>query len=319
MTRDIVTCGLAAIVVCAALADVAAQPQQPPAGSQGPSADLLRHAQQRMRDGEEQEAVALARQAVAADPKSYQSNVGLGNLLDLAGRYNEARESFAKAAEYGPTEENRNRAKRAIAISYGFEADCAGATKYEEPIYRQYLDARDFYNAGEVANELARLCLDAGRIDEAERWYKTGTEAGLREPDIKIERQDLWHYRLEHALARIAARRGDKAGAEHHVAAAKQILDRGNMPAQQKEFFPYLTGYVALYTGDYQTALADLQQANQNDAYVLGLIAQTYEKLGQRDAALDYYRKVMASTAHNPTTAGSRPLARRKIAELQSR
>ena len=287
---------------------------QPRAAAQDPSADLLRQATEQMRDGHAEDALATARRALAASPQSYQANNQMGALLDLAGRYKDAREAFAKAADVAPTPDNKARAQRAIAISYGFESDCGGAAKYEAPLYHQYLDARDFYNAGEVANELARLCLDAGKIDEAERWYTTGTDAGLREPDIKAERQDLWHYRLEHALARIAARRGNQAEAQKHVAAAKAILDRGTMAAQQKEYFPYLAGYVALYTGDYQTALTQLQLGNQSDAYVLGLIAQTYEKLGQNDKAMEYYRKVMASTVHNPTTAGSRPLARTKLA-----
>jgi tetratricopeptide (TPR) repeat protein len=201
-----------------------------------------------------------------------------------------------------------------MAISYGFERDCTNAAKHEEPLYRQYLDANDFNAAGGVANELARLCLDAGNLDFAERWYKLGSEAGLREPGIAAQGQDLWHFRLEHALGRIAARRGQKAEAQKHVAAAKEILDRGNMPEQQKEFYPYLAGYVALHTGDYATALSELQKGNQNDAYVLSLIAQTYEKLGQTERAMEYYRKVMASPAHNPTTAASRPLARQKLA-----
>ncbi len=301
----VITIGLAA-----APAAIRAQAPAP----QDPSADLLRQAQQQMRDGREEEALTTARRAVAADPQSYQANNQLGALLDLAGHYREAREVFAKAADAAPTADNKARVQRAIAISYGVQGDCAGAAKYEEPIYHQYLDARDVYDAGEVANELARLCLDAGGIDEAERWYRTGTEVGLREPDIKADRQDLWRYRLEHALARIAARRGNTADAQQHATAAKEILDRGNLPANQKEYFPYLAGYVALYAGDYQTALAQLQQANQSDAYVLGLIAQTYEKLGQPDKAMEYYRKVMASTTHNPTTAGSRPLARKKVA-----
>jgi tetratricopeptide (TPR) repeat protein len=300
-----------ALVVLLAGGAVAAAQQR--GGSQDPNADLLRQASQRMREGKEDEAVALARQAVAATP-TYQAYITLGSMLDFAANYRDAREAFQKAADIAPAPENKNRALRAIAISYGFEADCANATKYEEPLYRQYLKDKDFYNAGEVANELARLCLDAGSIDVAEQWYRKGTEAGLQESEIKPERTDLWHYRLEHALARIAARRGNKAEAAKHVATAKEILDRGNMPAQQKEYFPYLSGYVALYTGDYEQALGDLQQGNQNDAYVLGLIAQAYEKLGQQDKATEYYRKVMASTTHNPTTAGSRPLARKKLA-----
>jgi tetratricopeptide (TPR) repeat protein len=238
-------------------------------------------------------------------------------MLDFAGKYEEARAAFLKASALAPTAENRNRALRAIAISYGFQADCPNVVKTQQPIYEQYLAAKDFYNAGEVANELARLCFDAGSLDLAEQWYRKGTEAGLQEPGIKAERTDLWHYRLEHALARIAAKRGSKADAEKHVAAAKEILDRGNMPAQQKEYFPYLTGFVALHTGDAQGAVSDLLQGNQNDAYVLGLLAQAYEKLGQKDKALDYYRKVLASTTHNPTTAGSRPEAKRKVSELR--
>jgi tetratricopeptide (TPR) repeat protein len=308
MTRYTITYAMAALVFGAASVQ-SARAQQAAAPT-----DLLQQAQQQMRDGKEQQAVALARQAVAASPESYQANATLGDMLDLAGMYKEAREAFAKAAAVASNADDKARAERAIGISYGFERDCTNAAKHEEPVYRQYLDAKDFNNAGGVANELARLCLDAGNIDFAERWYRMGSEAGLREPGIEADGQDLWRFRLEHALARIAARRGRKTEAGKHVAAAKEILDRGNMPAQQKEYFPYLTGYVALYTGDYQTALTELQQGNQNDAYVLGLIAQTYEKLEQTDRAMEYYRKVMASTAHNPTTAGSRPLAREKLA-----
>jgi tetratricopeptide (TPR) repeat protein len=281
---------------------------------QDPSTDLQRRAEEQMRDGREDEAIASARQAAAAAPSSYQANTTLGAMLDLAGKYSDARDAFAKAAQVAQSAEDKARAERAIAVSYGFERDCTNVAKHDEPVYRQYIAANDFNTAGGVANELARLCLDAGNIDVAERWYRTGSEAGLRDPAIKADGQALWQFRLEHALARIAARRGQKAEAGKHVAAAKEILDGGKLPDQQKEFFPYLTGYVALYTGDYQAALTALQQANQNDAYVLGLIAQTYEKLGQRDKAMEYYRKVMAATTHNPTTAGSRPLAREKLA-----
>jgi Flp pilus assembly protein TadD len=315
MTRHMIAYAIAALVLC--VASVQTAHAQQATASQDPSADLLRQAQQQMRDGKEKEAVGLARQAVAASPQSYQANNTLGAMLDLAGMYQEARDAFAKAAEVAPNADDKARAQRAIAISYGFERDCTNAAKYEEPVYRQYLDAKDFNNAGGVANELARLCLDAGNINFAERWYRMGSEAGLREPEIKAEQQDLWRFRLEHALARIAARRGHKAEAGKHLAAAKAILDRGNMPEQQKEYFPYLAGYVALYGGDYGTALTELQQGNQEDAYVLGLIAQTYEKLGQMDKAKEYYGKVMASTTHNPTTAGSRPLAREKLATLK--
>ncbi|HEV2990711.1 MAG TPA: hypothetical protein VG759_19900, partial [Candidatus Angelobacter sp.] len=169
---------------------------------------------------------------------------------------------------------------------------------------------KDFFQQGEVADEGARVCLDAGDLNSAFKWYQTGHDTGLREPDIKPDRKDLWEFRWEHAQARIAIRRGDKAGAEKHVAAAKAILDKGTNP-QQAPFLPSLTGYVAFYAGDYKTALAELQKANQNDPFIQCLTAQTYEKLGDKENAAEFYKKAAATTAHNPVGAYVRMVTRK--------
>ena len=68
--------------------------------------------------------------------------------------------------------------------------------------------------------------------------------------------------------------------------------------------------------GHEDQAIATAREAVSKSPYVLGLLAQAYEKLGEKDKAIEYYRKVLASTTHNPTTAGSRPLAKKKLAEL---
>ncbi len=311
MTRHTTASIVAALCVCAA--GVRFAHAQQAAAPQDSETTLERKAEQQMREGKEREAVETARQAVAASPASSDAHFTLGSMLDLAGMYEEARDAFEKSGQVATDPDDKARAQRAIAVSYGFERDCTNAAKHAEPVYREYVDTKDFNAAGGVANELARLCLDAGNIEFAERWYKMGAETGLRQPDLNAETQDLWRFRLEHALGRIAARRGQKVEAAKHVAAAKEILERGNLPAQQKEFFPYLAGYVALHTGDYQAALTELQRGNQEDAYVLGLIAQAYEKLGQTSKAKEYYGKVLASTAHNAATAASRPLAREKL------
>lgn len=236
-----------------------------------------------------------------------------GVALDLQGNYAEARKQFAKAIEVAATPEAKASAMRSMAMSYAFESNCKEATKYEEPLYKQYLDDRKFYDAGEIANELARVCLEAGDIDAAAKWYQTGHDVGLREPDIKPDRKDLWEFRQEHALARIAARRGDKAEAQKHVDAAKLILDKGVIPAQQKQFYPYLVGYVAFYAGDYKNALTELQNANQQDPFILLLMAQSYEKIGDEAQAKTLYQKILTFNTHNPPNAFARPIAKKKI------
>jgi len=201
---------------------------------------------------------------------------------------------------------------RNMAMSYAFENNCKEAAKYEEPLYQQYLNAKDFYNAGEIANELARVCIEAGDLDTAAKWYQTGHDAGLKEPDIKPDRKDLWEFRQEHALARLAARKGDKVEAQKHVDNAKIILDKGTNP-NQAQFFPYLAGYVAYYAGDYKNALVELQKANQNDPFILLLMAQSYEKIGDETQAKTLYEKILTFNTHNPPNAFARPIAKKKV------
>ena len=244
-----------------------------------------------------------------------------GNQLDLEGKGAEARVQFQKAIDAAPSPQAKANAQRSMAMSYGFEGDCKNAAKYEQMVI-DYWKTREvaepanaFYQEGEMANEAARVCIDSGDLDTAAQWYRKGSELGLQEPEISADRKALWEFRLEHAEARIAARRGNKAEAQKHVAAAQAALDRmTDLKAQQAGFFPYLTGYVALYTGDYQKALADLQRANQNDPFIQCLIGMTYEKLGEKQKAMECYRKAAATRGHNPPAAFAKPFATKKLA-----
>ncbi len=142
-----------------------------------------------------------------------------------------------------------------------------------------------------------------------------GHDTGLKEPDIKAARQDLWEFRWEHAQARIAARSGNQTEAQKRVAAAKAILDKGTNP-EQTQFLPYLQGYVAFYAGDYKAALEELLKANQNDPFIQCMIGQTYEKLGDKGKAVEYYRKASAAISHNTTAAYAVPFSKKKVASL---
>lgn len=170
-----------------------------------------------------------------------------------------------------------------------------------------------FYQEGEMADEAARVCIDTGDLNAAAEWYKKGFELGSKEPGISADRKALWEFRFAHAEARIAARRGNRQEAEKHVAEAKAALDKmTTLRAQQQAFLPYLTGYVAFYLGDYKTAAADLERA-QNDPFIQVLLAQTYEKLGEHDKALELYKKAAAARAHNPPAAYAVPFAKKKL------
>jgi len=246
--------------------------------------------------------------------------------LDLADSTAQARAIFQGVIDTATDPAAKAAAQRALAMSYAFGGDCANTVRYESMVIAFWATREGaepqtaFYQEGEVANEAARVCLDAGDTQAAEQWYRRGGELGLREPEPRTHPRSLWEFRLAHALGRIAARRGDTAQARRQVAAARRILDGDSaMAAQQERFFPYLAGYVALYGGDFATAEAQLARAaamrgNERDPYLLCLLAMVYEREGKPAEARATYRRAWdLATAHNPPSAFVRRWAKDRI------
>jgi tetratricopeptide (TPR) repeat protein len=284
-------------------------------GPQREQPEFIRQGQQLMREGKLEDALALYRKTLETSPDSLPANIAAGSVLDLMGKGEEARKYFEKAINAAGTPEFKAMAQRTMAISYAFEGNCKKTIEYAQKVFDYYGSVKNFYQQGEVADEAARVCVESGDLDAAYKWYKTGHDTGLKEPDIKPARVDLWEFRWEHAQARIAARRGNRAEAQKHVAAAKAVLDKGTNP-QQVQFFPYLMGYVAFYGGDYKTALDELVKANQNDPFIQCMIGRTYEKLGDKDKAIEFYRKASTATFHNPPAAYAVPFSKKRLAAL---
>jgi tetratricopeptide (TPR) repeat protein len=278
-------------------------------------------------------ALAVAGLAPAARIARAQGGPGGGSgpmrqaaQLDLEGKTGQARTIFQAMIDSAADPAAKAQAQRNMAMSYAFDGDCANTLKYEQLVI-DYWKTREqaepqnaFYQEGEMADEGARVCIDAGDLDAAEQWYRAGYELGTQEPAPQTHPKSLWDFRLAHALGRIAARRGNAAEAKRQIAAARRALDSDSaVAAQQARFFPYLTGYVALYTGDLPMAETDLKQAiaergNQRDPFMHCLLAMTYEKMGRDSDAQAMYRQAYdMARAHNPPAAFVVPFVRKKL------
>ena len=274
--------------------------------------DDIQQARKLISEGKLELALALYESVLEKTRDSYDANLGAGMVLDLDGQYSKARKYLSKAIAVAPAQ-SRARALTAMAISYAFTRDCKDSSKYEKEVYDLWVSAQDWTAAAEVANEAGRICLESGSVDEAEQWYRNGHETALKRPDLSAAETDLWTLRWESAEARIAARGGrHAAAAQQHVTALKALVEKGNNPAQAP-FYPYVAGYVAFYTGDYKSAVGELEKADQRDPFILSLLAQSLEKDGKKEKALELYRKIMTINIHNPTNAFARPLARKKL------
>src|SRR5208283_1377576 len=88
--------------------------------------------------------------------------------------------------------------------------DADHAATYERQAFDfQYADKK-FEDAAGTANELARIYLESGDVDNAFQWYQTGHLTALLKPNMTPAEKDLWEFRWESALARVRARQGQK-------------------------------------------------------------------------------------------------------------
>jgi tetratricopeptide (TPR) repeat protein len=282
---------------------IAAQPADP--------LELVKQARKLNSEGKQDAAIAMYQDALQRSPDLFDAHYGLGIALDLAGRFADARQQFAKAIELAP-EDGRNQAITAMAVSYAFAGDAKGSSTFYRQLYDRQMASETYGGAAETANALGRVYLESGDLDNALKWYQTGYETVRRQRDLPPALADLSEMRWAHAQARIAARKRDAEHARAEMAKAKAILDKGTNPDENIQY-PYLAGYVDLFLGNYAAAISELQQANQQDPFVLVLLAQAYEKSGDAARAHETYEKVLASNAHNVNNAFARAIARKKV------
>jgi tetratricopeptide (TPR) repeat protein len=262
-------------------------------------------------DGQQDAAIARYRQALERQPDSFDAHYGLGRALDLAGEYDEARRHFSRAIELAP-EGQKEQTLRMMGIAWTFVGDAGEASRYFREVFDRRVAESNHASAAEEANELGRMYLELGNLELAEQWYGTGHEVAGRAADRRPWQVDLADMRLAHARARVAARRGDVAAARRQAAEVERLLDKGGND-EQRIHYPHLLGYVAFQAGEYQEAIAALAQADQDDPFVLELLAQAHDRLGHADEAREYYEKVLQSSSHGITSAFARPRARQYL------
>lgn len=303
------------ILVCAPLSHAQTSPAAPSKQALPSTEAALQKEAMRLEftDGNRTQALALYRQILQAVPSDVNANIGVGRILVVDGRYAEGRQSIQKAID-AAGESDLGGALSTMAISYAFEGNAAEAGKVYQRVFDRQVAAGAWAPAGGTANALARTYLEAGDPDNAEKWYRTGYETAKKVENRSPEETDLWELRWHHAQGRIAARRKQFDVARKHLDEVRAVVGRGRIDKDQAANVPHLAGYIALYRGNPDEAIAELAKADQDDPFILGLTAQAYEQKRDSARARELYAKVLASPGYSLQLAFSRPLAQRTLA-----
>lgn len=299
------------ILILASLAVAVSAHAQAPTPSD--PAALLKEARQLENNGQLTEALAGYRKALEQSGSQVEAHLGIGRVLDVEGKYGEARQHIQKAIELAP-DTLQNPALSTMAVAYAFEGQAAESAKYFQKVFDRQVAAGAPEAAAGTANALGRVYLETGDATNAEKWYRTGYDTARKIAKRSREDVDLWDMRWHHAQARIAARRKQPEAARKHADAVRTIVEKGTLDESQRANYPYLLGYVAFYEGRPDEAIAALSKADQEDPFILSLLAQAYGQTKDQATARELYQRILGIHGHSLQVAFSRPLARKRLA-----
>jgi len=311
--------GAAASVAVAQTPTPAPASAKPPQASAGPSTDplpLVAEGRKLVADGKVDEGLAGIDRALAIDPTLYEGHLAKGIGLDIKGDYAAARKHLEQALTLAD-EEDKDPAITALAVSYVFAGDVKNAARQYQKLFDRYVAAARLDTAVETANALGRVYLEMGDVGKAEEWYQTGRETFKKLSGLPGDQVDLGWMRWHHAASRIAARRRNPRQAEREALVVKELIAKSTQNQTQQPIYEYLIGYNAFYAGDYDAAIAALLRADQRDAFINGLLAQAYDKKGDRVNARTHYAKALESSSHNLQNALTRAIAKKRLAAMK--
>jgi tetratricopeptide (TPR) repeat protein len=245
-----------------------------------------------MKMGRFRESIAQYEKALSINPNFVASYVGMGNDYIFLGQPLEARNSFTKLAFIARNDGERRRALVWTAISYLHEGRTEKAL---DEVARMDEIARRNDDKLAMAGDLTlagNILLEAGRADDAAARFNEAVataQAAIVTADVKetVQRNNLFN------LARVALLRNDLASAASIAERYATLVNQRKIPFEIRQVHE-LFGLVALARREWSTAVAELEQANQQDPRVLLNLSRAYAGAGQGEAA----RRALAGAAH---------------------
>ena len=239
--------------------------------------------------GKFDDAITQYRKALSIDQNFINAHQGIGMALLYKGNADEAAAEIQKITDKARSDAERRTALFALTV---VDVDSGKWDKALEDVDKQYALGEKTNDVPGMTGDLqlkGNVLLEMGRYDEAKAAFEQGlkmTESSNLSQEIKDNAKLFHHYNL----GRVAVGKKDLARAKTEAEAFRKGTEALKNPAQMRQAHQ-LMGLIALEEKDYDKAVSELQQANQQNPYDLYRLCQAYQGKGDANQAKEFCQK----------------------------
>jgi len=241
--------------------------------------------------GKYDSSIEYYKKALSINPNFYPSHIGIASNLVLGGKHKDARKQLQVLYDNALNNGQRRHALYAKAVSYIDEGDLEKAL---DEINMQYFLADIIEDVAAMAEDLSimgNILLEAGKVSEAMTKYREALMI-VEESELSQEIKNNIKHKFLYIESRVALIKGDFPTAETKSKEYSNQAQVNNNPYQIR-LSHELSGMIALKEKDYDKAIEELQNANQQNPYNLFRIAQAFEGKGDIVKAEEFYMKIV--------------------------
>lgn len=235
------------------------------------------------------DAIAQYNKALAIDSNFINSHLGIGAALMYQGKADEAAKEFDKITSKARSDGERRTAMFARTV---LAVDAGKWDQALSEVDKQYALGEKTSDVPNLAGDLqlrGNVLLEAGKYDEAKQAFERGLKATL-DSNLSQEIKDNTKLFQHYNLTLVALGKKDLATAKTESQAFLKGAEASKNPAQLKQAHE-LAGLIALQEKNFDLAITELQQTNQQNPQNLFRLAQAHKGKGDAAKATEYSKK----------------------------
>jgi tetratricopeptide (TPR) repeat protein len=239
--------------------------------------------------GRFEEAITQYNKALAIEPSFLNSHFGIAAALAYQGKASEAQAELEKITTKARTDGER---RTALFGQMVVAADTGKLDQALADVEKQYALGQKSNDMPAMAGDLqlkGNILLEMGKSDDARKAYEQGLKITT---DSNLSQQNKDNAALFHHynLARVAIAKKDLATAKTETETFRKGTEAAQNANQVKQAHE-LAGRIALEEKNYDAAIAELAQANQQNPDVLYMLGLSYQGKGDTAKAKDSFTK----------------------------